>query len=148
MKNQDKKTIDSFTKNTKKVNPKKDKEEILKDRFLKAYKSSDGYISRACDKANISRSKVYKDWLKNDENFKEKLEDIDESFVDLAVSKVYGIIKNLSVKKPNREGVLVLLEVIRKKGINRGFGDIPQDQGTDKNKIDQIAKLLNPNGLK
>lgn len=147
--NQDNKSIpDKKTKRTKKDPQKLIAEEVLKERFLKAYKASDGYISRACEKANISRTKVYTEWLKNDPSFKEKLEEIDESFVDLGISKLQGIIKHISVKKPSREGVTVLLEYIRKKGIKRGFGDVPQDQGTDKNKIDQIVSLLNPKGLK
>lgn len=147
--NQDNKSIPhKNTKNTKKASQTFNEEDLLKDRFLKAYKANDGYISRACEKANISRSKVYQNWLVNDPSFKEKLEEIDESFVDLGISKLHGIIKHISVKKPSREAVTVLLEYIRKKGVKRGFGDIPQDQGTDKNKIDQIVSLLNPKGLK
>jgi len=54
-----------------------------KELFLKAYKSNMGNISKACEAININRSTYY-DWIENDLEFKQNIEDIEESFIDLA----------------------------------------------------------------
>ena len=56
-----------------------------KQLFLKSYKSTLGHISNACTKINIGRQ-MYYDWLKADPAFKKDIENIDESFIDLAES--------------------------------------------------------------
>lgn len=61
--------------------------------FLKAYRSNLGYVSKACEKISISRQTYYT-WLKDDPIFKKKLENIDESFIDLAESALRKNIKS------------------------------------------------------
>ena len=61
--------------------------------FLKAYRSNLGHITKACEKINISRQAFYC-WMKDDPIFKQKIENIDESFIDLAESALRKNIKS------------------------------------------------------
>lgn len=63
-----------------------------KEVFLKSYKATLGHISNACLKAGIGRTAYY-EWFKDDPNFKEDIEHIDESFIDLAESALRKNIK-------------------------------------------------------
>lgn len=54
-----------------------------KELFLKAYKSNMGNISQACRAINIDR-KTYYNLIEKDPKFKQSIEDIEESFIDLA----------------------------------------------------------------
>ena len=54
-----------------------------KDLFLKAYKSNMGHISKACEAIKITRTTYYR-WYDKFSKFKQKIDDIDESFIDLA----------------------------------------------------------------
>lgn len=64
-----------------------------KIRMLEELKRSMGIVSLACDKANISRTQFYK-WLKDDEDFRQKYEEIEERQIDFVESRLFQNIKN------------------------------------------------------
>ena len=53
---------------------------LKKETILKALESSLGVVTTACKKTNIPRSTFYK-WLKEDEDFAEKVKDIEKQYV-------------------------------------------------------------------
>ena len=53
--------------------------------FLKVFNQVGGNISMACIQANIKSRTTYYRWLKNDE-FRDAVENVNESFIDLAES--------------------------------------------------------------
>jgi len=60
----------------------------LKDAFLKAYESGFGNVSAACAAVKISRVAYYA-WIKADKAFTNAIEEVDESFIDFAESKLH-----------------------------------------------------------
>ena len=71
--------MDKNTQNTQK--------RTKKETFLIALENEQGHISNACKSANIHR-RTYYTWIDKDEDFKQKCEDVQESFLDLAESKL------------------------------------------------------------
>jgi hypothetical protein len=64
-----------------------------KIRMLEELKRSMGIVSLACDKANLSRTQFYK-WLKDDDDFRQKYEEIEERQIDFVESRLFQNIKN------------------------------------------------------
>lgn len=64
-----------------------------KIRLLEELKRSMGIVSLACDKANLSRTQFYK-WLKEDDDFRQKYEEIEERQIDFVESRLFQNIKN------------------------------------------------------
>ena len=64
-----------------------------KIRMLEELKRSMGIVSLACDKANLSRTQFYK-WLKEDDDFRQKYEEIEERQIDFVESRLFQNIKN------------------------------------------------------
>ena len=66
---------------------------INKERLLKALESSLGVITTALKATNLSRTNFYK-WLKEDEEFKDKVEEIESIQKDFIKSKYYECVKD------------------------------------------------------
>ena len=54
-----------------------------KELFLEAYENTLGNISKACKSINIARRNYYY-WIEKSTKFKQAIDEIDESFIDLA----------------------------------------------------------------
>jgi len=67
--------------------------QINKERILKALESSLGVITTALKATNLSRTNFYK-WLKEDEEFKAKVEEIENIQKDFIKSKYYECVKD------------------------------------------------------
>ena len=67
--------------------------QINKERMLKALESSLGVITTALKATNLSRTNFYK-WLKEDEEFKAKVEEIENIQKDFIKSKYYECVKD------------------------------------------------------
>ena len=63
-----------------------------KEKFLKALESNLGHITDACKSANIHRQTYYM-WIEKDKDFKQSCDDVQETFLDLAESKLLEKIK-------------------------------------------------------
>ena len=66
---------------------------IAKERMLKALESSLGIVTTALKSCDLSRTNYYK-WLKEDEEFAEKVKDIELISKDFIKSKYYECIKD------------------------------------------------------
>jgi len=97
-----KKTIENYSKR-----------EHKKELFLKAYRESLGNISKACEMAKVRRNTYY-DWIKNDPGFREKVMEVDESFLDLAESVL--------LKKIRKEDLKAVIYFLDTRGKSRGYG--------------------------
>ena len=64
-----------------------------KELFLKSYAETLGHITKACEAIKINRASYY-DWMEKDPDFKQAIDDIDDSFIDLAESALRSNIEN------------------------------------------------------
>lgn len=64
-----------------------------KEHFLRSYAETLGHISNACQTVKISRQTYY-NWLEDDPDFKQAIDNIDDSFIDLAESALRTNIEN------------------------------------------------------
>lgn len=85
---------------------------IKKKALLEALEKSMGVVTPACKSVDIARSTYY-EWYKNDEEFKAKVNDLQEVALDFAESKLYQLIS-----EGDRTCVIFHLKT---KGKNRGY---------------------------
>jgi hypothetical protein len=67
--------------------------QIAKERMLKALESSLGIVTTALKATDLSRTNYYK-WLKEDEEFAQKVQDVELIAKDFVKSKFYECIKD------------------------------------------------------
>ncbi len=80
--------------------------------FLKVYDSVGGNVSMACKQANVKSRTTFYRWMQNEE-FKQAVEDVDESYIDLAESQLRA-----AVSRGDMNAVFFLLKT---KGKQRGY---------------------------
>ena len=85
---------------------------LKKDTLLQALESSLGIVSTACNRTGISRSSYYK-WYKEDEEFRQKVDDIDNVKLDFVESKLFKNIENEKEKS--------IIFYLQHKGHKRGY---------------------------
>ena len=89
-----------------------------KEVFIKSYKEHKT-ISAACEAANISRRTFY-DWKEQDEDFTQRIVEIDESRIDYVEGKLF---ENIDANKTNE-----ILFYLKTKGKNRGYVERQEHQ--------------------
>ena len=106
-----------------------------KEVFIKSYKVS-RTISEACESANISRYTFY-EWKKNDEEFAQRIVEIDEARIDYVENKLF---ENIDGNKTNE-----ILFYLKTKGKNRGYVERQEHQidGGFPTKIE--IEIIDPN---
>lgn len=80
--------------------------------FMIAFKESKGIITYACDAIGVSRQTFYY-WMSTDEKFKQEIDDINESTIDLVEHKLLSLI--------NKEDTTAIIFYLKTKGRNRGY---------------------------
>lgn len=85
---------------------------IKKESILQALEQSLGIVTVACKKADIPRSTFYK-WLKEDDEFAEKVKDIENIALDFAESQLH--------KQIAAESVAATIFYLKTKGKKRGY---------------------------
>ena len=101
--------------------------------MLSALESSLGVVTTACKKTGIPRSTFYK-WLKEDEEFAEKVKDIENVSLDFAESKLFE-----QMSENNTSATIFYLKT---KGRKRGYWEKQQmDMTTDDEPIQINIKL-------
>ena len=85
---------------------------LKKDTLLQALESSLGIVSTACNRSGISRSSFYK-WYKEDEGFRQKVDEIDNVKLDFVESKLFKNIENEKEKS--------IIFYLQHKGHKRGY---------------------------
>ena len=83
-----------------------------KETFLKALKNNLGHITNACKSANIHRQTYY-GWIDKDEDFKQQCDNVGESLLDLAESK---LLENIN----NNDNACIIF-YLKTKGKKRGY---------------------------
>jgi len=66
----------------------------MKDAFIEQYVKSDGMVSYALKNLNIPNYLYYDVWLKEDPDFKKRVEDSYEKVIDYVESKLFELIRN------------------------------------------------------
>ena len=90
----------------------KKKHNLKKDTLLQALENSLGIVSTACNRTGISRSSYYK-WYKEDEEFRQKVDEIDNVKLDFVESKLFKNIENEKEKS--------IIFYLQHKGHKRGY---------------------------
>ena len=80
--------------------------------FIEALRNNLGHISNACEAAKIGR-RTYYDWIDKDKNFKEDVDHVQDSLLDLAESK---LLENIE----NNENTAIIF-YLKTKGKRRGY---------------------------
>lgn len=110
--------------------------------MLETLKKSYGItVASACEEVGISR-KTYYEWLKKDAKFKEAVENMEESVLDLAEASL--------VKSIQEQNITATIFYLKTKGKNRGYieqGNIVQvnttfDELRDKTD-EELIEILN-----
>ena len=83
-----------------------------KSKLLKALAESKGIVAYACEAAGVSRNTYY-EWLKNDDDFKQKAEEITEATLDRVEAKLLEAI--------NEDNLTAIIFYLKTKGRNRGY---------------------------
>jgi hypothetical protein len=100
-----------------------------KDKFLDNFKLSLGNISISCEASGISRQTYY-NWRKQDPEFSQLCEDIEERNLDLAEMKLLNAI---------REGKTAeLLFYLKTKGKKRGYVERQEITGIDGQQLFEV----------
>jgi hypothetical protein len=85
---------------------------LKKETLLAALENSLGIVSTACNRSGISRSSFYK-WYKEDEEFRQKVDEIDNVKLDFVESKLFKNIENEKEKS--------IIFYLQHKGHKRGY---------------------------
>ena len=85
---------------------------LKKETLLQALENSLGIVSTACNRSGISRSSFYK-WYKEDEEFRKKVDDIDNVKLDYVETKLFKNIENEKEKS--------IIFYLQHKGHKRGY---------------------------
>ncbi|MDO4587972.1 MAG: hypothetical protein Q4C95_11865 [Planctomycetia bacterium] len=64
----------------------------LKESVLQALTKANGIVSDACKKAHISRTTFY-EWVKSDEEFRKRVDEINDIAIDFVESKMFRLIQ-------------------------------------------------------
>ena len=85
---------------------------LKKETLLEALENSLGIVSTACNRTGISRSSFYK-WYHEDEEFRKKVDDIDNVKLDYVETKLFKNIENEKEKS--------IIFYLQHKGHKRGY---------------------------
>jgi hypothetical protein len=105
----------------------------LKKAMVEAMRKSLGIVSTACREVGIDRRTHY-NWLKDDPEYKEDIENIGEEVIDFAESKLHTLIDNGDVAST--------IFYLKTKGKKRGFVERTELTGNEGQPIIHIAANL------
>jgi hypothetical protein len=91
---------------------KKENKNLKKESLLKALETSLGIISTACNNVGIGRTTFYR-WYKEDEDFKKKVDDIENLKLDYVETQLFKNIQNQDTRS--------IIFYLQHKGHKRGY---------------------------
>lgn len=117
--------------------------------MIKSLKKTLGIVSHACEDADVGRTTYYQ-WLKDDEEFKQAVEDIEASAIDHVESKLMEKINGVKVKSkkdvydvpPSDTAIIFYLKT---KGKKRGYSERIEIDNPNESK-QQTVIILPSNG--
>ena len=98
------------------------KTEHHKKALLEALRKTLGIVTNACEKVNVGRTTYY-DWYNNDEDFREKVDDIQNVALDFAESQLH--------KQIAKESTAATIFYLKTKGKKRGYIERQEITGAD-----------------
>ena len=115
--------------------------DAIKKAMLTALKENYGRVTRSCEAVDIARQTHY-NWLKDDPEYKEAVEAIDEAAIDHVESKLFERIDGVTVSKGvNEVGEAIVYDVppsdtaiifyLKTKGKKRGYIERQEITGAD-----------------
>ena len=116
--------------------------DINKKKLLKALESSSGNISLACKSCKMSRQSFYQ-YCKEDPDFKQAYDNINESTLDNAEDKLQGLI--------NESNITAIIFYLKTKGKHRGYCErTPESNNNEdvKGKFTEFIKAVQENDTK
>ena len=108
---------------------------ILQKKMLKALEKTLGVVKTAAEKANIDRS-VHYEWMKKDEDYKSKVEEIENIQLDFVESALH--------QRINKGDTTAIIFFLKTKGKKRGYVE-KYDVQTNNN---VVFNWLDENGMK
>lgn len=99
---------------------------ITKDVLLKHLEQNMGNVTLACHFAQCNRSTYYR-WIKEDNQFKQSVDDIQEAALDICEAEMWKLIKDGNVP--------TILFYLKTKGKKRGYIERQEITGSDGNPL-------------
>lgn len=112
-----------------------DSTEQKKKAVIAALESSLGVVTSACAKAGVGRTQFY-NWLKDDPEFKQKVDDIENIAFDFVESQLYK-----QIQDNNTTATIFWLKT---KGKNRGYSERTEITGRDGEAIAPFQIIIPP----
>lgn len=108
--------------NFKKEKGKRISQRQKKDKFIEIFELSACNVSDSCKKCNIARQTFY-NWLKDDQEFAEKIAEAQEGILDMAESMLLKKVKEGSTSE--------LIFLLKTKGKSRGYVERQEYAGVE-----------------
>lgn len=105
-----------------------------KKNILEALEKSFGVVTTACKSAGVGRTQFYQ-WLKDDKEFKEKVDDIQNIALDMAESQLH--------KQIITGNTTATIFYLKTKGKNRGYVERHEHTGFEGTKLFEIEVVKN-----
>jgi hypothetical protein len=106
---------------------------LKKEQFLEALEKKMGIVSQATKALGIDRTTPYR-WMREDDDFKDKVEEIQNVVLDFAEGRLYEL-----VQEKNPTAVIFLLKT---KGKGRGYVERTEITGMDGNSLDVRIEVV------
>jgi predicted transcriptional regulator len=122
-------------KSQDKVDKKTTKTTLKKEAFIVALEKALGIVSQAAKQVGIDRTTPYR-WMKEDEEFKDRVEEIQNVVGDFAETKLYELVND-----GNPSAVIFLCKTKFK---NRGYVERQEITGVDGSNLDISIEVVYP----
>lgn len=122
-------------KSEDKVDKKTTKTTLKKEAFIVALEKALGIVSQAAKQVGIDRTTPYR-WMKEDEDFKDRVEEIQNVVGDFAETKLYELVND-----GNPSAVIFLCKTKFK---NRGYVERQEITGVDGSNLDISIEVVYP----
>lgn len=110
------------------------KQHVKKEAYLDALEKSLGIVSQAAKKVGIDRTTPYR-WMREDEEFKERCQEIENVVLDFAETKLFEMVHD-----GNPTAVIFLLKT---RGKKRGYIERHEITGADGTGLDVKIEVVN-----
>ena len=124
--------MDNLKARSKSIEVRQAKREKKKDEFLEVYSQKANNVHLTCKTLGIERGTFYK-WLKEDDEFKEKILNLEEGDIDSAET---------ALKRQILDGnITAIIFYLKTKGKNRGYVERQELTGINGQKLFEVEIL-------
>lgn len=112
------------------------KQHIKKEKFLEALEQSMGIMSTAAKKIGVDRTTPYR-WIKEDEEYADKVKEIINVPLDFVESKLFEAINN--------DNITAIIFYLKTKGKHRGYVERHELSGIDNKDLKIEIEVIDKN---